>query len=91
MDPYVRNPRRVPTARRAHPDGVIDRQQSIRCGKPGCRRCPPDGPGHGPDWYGFDWGDRQRTRSFYVGKRLPAGIEPISDADPATSAEEVIP
>ena len=33
------------------------------------------GPGHGPYWYGFYWDYRQRTRSFYVGKQLPAGAE----------------
>jgi len=91
MDPYVRISRRVQTARRTHPNGVIYRQQYTRCGKPGCRRCPPDGPGHGPYWYGFYWDYRQRTRSFYVGKHLPAGVEPIPDPDPASSTEEVMP
>src|ERR1700752_1291577 len=78
-----------PRARRPHPDGrpdgVIYRQQYVRCGKPGCRRCPPTGPGHGPYWYGFYWDYRQRTRSFYVGKRLPPGVERISVADDAAS------
>jgi hypothetical protein len=37
------------------PDGVIYRQQYVRCGKPNCQRCPPTGPGHGPYWYGFYW------------------------------------
>jgi len=38
--------------RAGRPDGVIYRQQYVRCGKAGCRRCPPMGPGHGPYWYG---------------------------------------
>ena len=59
------------------PDGVIYRQQYVRCGKVQCRKCPPHGPGHGPYWYGFYWDYRQRTRSFYVGKVLPPGVEPL--------------
>ena len=70
-----------------HPTGVIYRQQYVRCGKPGCRRCPPHGPGHGPYWYGFYWDYRQRTRSFYVGKHLPAGAAPVGGPPaPATPA-----
>jgi hypothetical protein len=61
------------------PDGVIYREQYVRCGKPDCRRCPPRGPGHGPYWYGFYWDYRQRTRSFYVGKQLPKGVEVLPD------------
>jgi hypothetical protein len=82
-------------ARRAdlsgRPTGVIYRQQYVRCGKPGCRRCPPAGPGHGPYWYAFYWDYRQRTQSFYVGKHLPRGVELIADpsvppdADPPAS------
>ena len=86
----------LPKARRTdlsqrggRPDGVIYRQQYVRCGRPGCRRCPPHGPGHGPYWYGFYWHYRQRTRSFYVGKTLPAGVELLTDADqPDTSHKE---
>jgi hypothetical protein len=37
----------------SRPDGVIYRQQYVRCGKPGCHRCPPTGPGHGPYWFGY--------------------------------------
>jgi hypothetical protein len=82
----------TPTARGRYPDGrptgVTYRQQYVRCGKPGCRRCPPQGPGHGPYWYGFYWAYRQRTKSVYVGKRLPPGAEvlasaPDSPPDPA--------
>ena len=63
------------------PDGVVYRQQYVRCGKPRCTKCPPHGPGHGPYWYGFYWDYRQRTRSFYVGKQLPAGAHVVSDSD----------
>jgi len=71
-------------ARRARPagvqpDGVVYRQQYVRCGKAGCTKCPPHGPGHGPYWYGFYWDYRQRTRSFYVGKALPPGVEPLGE------------
>jgi hypothetical protein len=82
----------LPKARRTHqPNGVIYRQQYVRCGKPTCRRCPPHGPGHGPYWYGFYWDYRQRTTSFYVGKQLPPGVEPITDppAPPMAPDEEV--
>lgn len=69
------------SGRAGRPDGVIYRQQYIRCGKASCPRCPPAGPGHGPYWYGFYWDYRQRTRSFYVGKTLPAGVEVCIDTD----------
>jgi hypothetical protein len=65
------------------PTGVSYRQQYARCGKPGCRRCPPQGPGHGPYWYAFYWDYRQRTRSFYVGKQLPVGVQLVPDSPPA--------
>jgi hypothetical protein len=70
------------SGRAGRPDGVTYRQQYVRCGKAGCRRCPPAGPGHGPYWYGFYWDYRQRTRSFYVGKSLPLGVE-LLDATPS--------
>jgi hypothetical protein len=86
----------VPKARRTdlsgragRPDGVIYRQQYVRCGKTGCRRCPPAGLGHGPYWYAFYWDYRQRTRSFYVGKSLPRGVEQLdATPSPETHAEE---
>jgi hypothetical protein len=82
----------VSTARGRDPDGrpngVAYRQQYVRCGKPGCRRCPPQGPGHGPYWYGFYWDYRQRTRSFYVGKRLPPGAELLRGAPDSPPAPE---
>jgi len=68
--------------RAGRPDGVIYRQQYVRCGKATCTKCPPAGPGHGPYWYGFYWDYQQRTRSFYVGKQLPAGVELIVEQGP---------
>ena len=76
------------SGRGGRPDGVIYRQQYARCGRPGCRRCPPAGPGHGPYWYGFYWDYRQRTRSFYVGKSLPAGVELLNDARPSETRQK---
>ena len=64
------------------PDGVIYRQQYVHCGKATCKKCPPAGVGHGPYWYGFYWDYQQRTRSFYVGKQLPAGVELIVEHGP---------
>jgi hypothetical protein len=79
----------LPKARRTdlrdHAGGVIYRQQYVRCGKPGCRRCPPAGPGHGPYWYGYYWDYQQHTRSFYVGKTLPAGVDLIPESDHSSS------
>lgn len=74
----LRKARRTP-ASGAPPDGVVYRQQYVRCGKPGCRKCPPQGLGHGPYWYGYYWDYRQRTTSFYVGKTLPPGVEPLAE------------
>jgi hypothetical protein len=78
------------SGRAGRPDGVIYRQQYVRCGKPSCRRCPPMGFGHGPYWYGFYWDYRQRTHSFYVGKTLPVGVEVINPTaeGPSRSANE---
>ena len=65
--------------RAGRPDGVLYRQQYVRCGKATCKKCLPAGSGHGPYWYGFYWDYRQRTCSFYVGKHLPAGVELIDE------------
>ncbi|OLE68228.1 MAG: hypothetical protein E6I75_17580 [Chloroflexi bacterium] len=84
----LRKARRTDLSGRAgRPDGVIYRQQYIRCGRPGCRRCPPAGPGHGPYWYGFYWDYQQRTTSFYVGKDLPRGVEVLPDPALQTDAD----
>ena len=72
--------------RAGRPDGVIYRQQFVRCEKERCRKCVPDGPGHGPYWFGYYWDYRQRTTSFYVGEHLPAGVELILDVDDAQAA-----
>jgi len=44
---------------------VTFRQETVRCGKQGCTKCP-----HGPYWYAY-WRENGRTRSRYVGKELP--------------------
>lgn len=44
---------------------VTFRQETVRCGKDGCTKCP-----HGPYWYAY-WREHGRTRSRYVGKQLP--------------------
>jgi hypothetical protein len=46
------------------------RLEGVRCGKQGCRCF--DGYLHGPYWYAY-WSENGRTRSRYVGKRLPDG------------------
>jgi hypothetical protein len=50
------------------PVRVTYRQQSVRCGKAGCTRCP-----HGPYWYGY-WRENGKLRSRYIGKTLPADV-----------------
>jgi len=49
------------------PGRVGYRLQSVRCGKPGCTRCP-----HGPYWYAY-WREGGRVRSRYIGRDLPDG------------------
>jgi hypothetical protein len=44
------------------PGKVGYRRQSVRCGKPGCTRCPY--------WYAC-WREGGRIRTRYVGKDLP--------------------
>jgi len=41
------------------------REQSVRCGKTNCTKCP-----HGPYWYAY-WQDGERRRSAYLGKLAP--------------------
>lgn len=59
-----------PDFERPEPNGaqsaVTYRQESVRCGKRGCTRCP-----HGPYWYAY-WREDGRLRSRYIGKTLPA-------------------
>ncbi len=51
------------------------RQQSVRCGKENCTRCP-----HGPYWYAY-WNEDGRRRSSYLGK-LDDGEQPADSATP---------
>ncbi len=46
---------------------------------------PTGRTGHGPCWYGFYWDYRQRTRSFYVGKQLPDGVELLVEQPPSNA------
>jgi len=46
-----------------HPEVKL-RQQSVRCGKAGCTRCP-----HGPYWYAY-WTEEGTRRSRYLGRLL---------------------
>lgn len=48
------------------------RLEHIRCGKAGCR-CA-EGKLHGPYWYAY-WSEGGKTKSQYVGKRLPKGVK----------------
>jgi hypothetical protein len=48
---------------------VSYRLEPVRCGKPGCTRCP-----HGPYWYAY-WREDGRLRSRYIGKTLPEDAE----------------
>lgn len=41
------------------------RCEYVRCGKPGCARCP-----HGPYWYGY-WRDAGKLHKKYYGKKRP--------------------
>jgi len=47
------------------------RREMVRCGKKGCK-CA-EGNLHGPYWYAY-WTEGGRTRSQYVGKKLPKGV-----------------
>ena len=48
---------------------VTYRQQTVRCGKERCGRCP-----HGPYWYAY-WREEGKLRSRYIGKERPAAPE----------------
>jgi hypothetical protein len=45
---------------------VTFRQESVKCGRRNCARCP-----HGPYWYAY-WREGGRLRSRYIGKQLPS-------------------
>lgn len=61
---------------RQHRSHKTFRQEMIRCGKKGCR-CT-EGKLHGPYWYAY-WSEGGKTKSQYVGKRLPKGVKPARD------------
>lgn len=46
---------------------VTYRLESVKCGKPGCTKCP-----HGPYWYAY-YREEGKVRSRYIGPELPAG------------------
>lgn len=46
---------------------VTYRLESVKCGKPGCTRCP-----HGPYWYAY-WREAGKLKSRYIGAERPAG------------------
>lgn len=48
----------------AEEPNVSLRKQMVRCGKPGCTRCP-----HGPYWYAY-WTENGKRRSRYIGRLL---------------------
>lgn len=48
------------------------RLELVRCGKENCH-CA-EGKLHGPYWYAY-WSEDGKTRSQYVGKRLPKGVK----------------
>jgi hypothetical protein len=45
--------------------GVTYRLEAVKCGKPGCSRCP-----HGPYWYAY-YREDGKLRSRYIGRELP--------------------
>lgn len=53
---------------RHHVGNVTYRLERVRCGKVSCK-CST-GELHGPYWYAY-WTEGGRTRSRYVGKKLP--------------------
>ena len=61
---------------RQHGSHKTFRQEMIRCGKKSCR-CT-EGKLHGPYWYAY-WSEGGKTKSQYVGRRLPKGAKPPRD------------
>jgi hypothetical protein len=53
------------------------RLERVRCGKEICK-CV-EGKLHGPYWYAY-WTEKGKTRSQYIGKRLPKGIKNAPNA-----------
>ena len=52
------------------------RLELVRCGKATCK-CA-EGHLHGPYWYAY-WSEDGKTRSQYIGKRLPKGLKQARD------------
>ena len=48
--------------------GVTYRLEAVRCGKPGCSRCP-----HGPYWYAY-YREGGKLRSRYIGREGPGDV-----------------
>jgi hypothetical protein len=46
--------------------------EGVRCGKKNCQ-CA-EGKPHGPYWYAY-WTEGGRTKSQYIGKKLPRGVK----------------
>lgn len=62
-------------------------QEYVRCGKPGCRRCP-----HGPYWYAYRR-EGGKVRKRYVGKddpRVKADASPNQVRQPLPDPREAI-
>lgn len=57
---------------------IVYRQQFTRCGKERCRKCR-EGEGHGPYWYAY-WNENGRTKSKYIGLRLPPELVHAQDS-----------
>ena len=55
------------------------RSEMVRCGKKGCK-CV-EGKLHGPYWYAY-WSEGGKTKSQYIGKRLPKSVKPARDTKP---------
>lgn len=53
------------------------RLEHVSCGKERCR-CAA-GKLHGPYWYAY-WTEDGKTKSHYIGKKLPRGIKPRAEA-----------
>lgn len=62
------------------------RQQFISCGKKKCRTCGGKNRTHGPYWYA-EWKSGGKTRTRYIGKKLPPEIRDIIAAQPWRLAE----
>jgi hypothetical protein len=54
------------------------RRELVRCGKKDCK-CA-EGQLHGPYWYAY-WMEGGRTKSQYIGKKLPRGVKAPKGSD----------